>query len=322
MLATLPRDEHPDLLVGTETHDDAGVYRLTPEIALIQTVDYFTPIVDDPYDFGAISAANSLSDVYAMGGIPRTAMNVVGWPQGELPWETLAAILRGGHDVVHDAGAVLVGGHSVKAPELFYGLSVTGTIHPDRVLTNAAAVEGDALFLTKPIGTGVLTTALKRGELEPDYLRGAVSSMKELNRAAAEAMQIVGVHACTDVTGFGLLGHLLELVRASRVDAEIDASSVPLLPGSFDHAKAGHKPGGLNANRRYVEPFLERSVWIDEALDDLLFDPQTSGGLLIAVAEAQAADLAQAFRNRGVLTAVQIGRVASRAGTGRIRICA
>ncbi len=302
-----------------ETHDDAGIFRLTPELALIQTVDFFTPIVDDPFEFGAIAAANAFSDVYAMGGAPKTALNLVGWPQGELPWEVLTEILRGGHDVVHEAGAVLAGGHSVKSPELFFGLSVTGTIRPDRVVTNSGARVGDVLFLTKPIGTGILTTALKKGNLDAAGLSTVTSMMRRLNAAAAEAMQEVGAHACTDITGFGLLGHLLEMARAAGVVASIDADRVPLLPGALEHARAGDKPGGLAANRRYVEPHLEVANAIDPALADLLFDPQTSGGLLIAAAEEKAPALANALRVRGVAENRPVGRITA-AGPGSVRI--
>jgi selenide,water dikinase len=302
-----------------ETHDDAGVFRLSPETALIQTVDFFTPIVDDPFEFGAIAAANSFSDVYAMGGRPLTALNIVGFPQDQLPWDVLSEILRGGHQTVHEAGAVLAGGHSVKAPELFFGLSVTGVVHPERIVTNAAARPGDRLWLTKPIGTGILMTALKKGELEPGHLATATATMRRLNAAAAEAMIEVGVSAATDITGFGLLGHLHEMTSGSGVDAEIEVRRVPLLPGAVEHAEAGHKPGGLGANRRYVEPHIEKDAAVSPTLFDLLADPQTSGGLLIAVPESKAARLAAALTARGVEGAVEIGRMTGR-GAGIIRL--
>ncbi len=305
--------------MGIETHDDAGVFRLSRDLALIQTVDFFTPIVDDPFDFGAIAAANAFSDVYAMGGVPRTALNLVGWPQGELAWDVLAEILKGAHEVVHEAGAALVGGHSVKAPELFFGLSVTGTIHPDHVITNAGARPGDLLFLTKPIGTGILTTALKKGKLSKETLSLITATMRRLNAAAAEAMVETGVNAATDVTGFGLLGHLLELARGSGVTVEIDASRVPLLPDAIDHSRAGDKPGGLAANRRYAEPAVSGAEGIDPSLLDLLFDPQTSGGLLIAVPQGKADRLQAALAGRGVLDAARIGRITG-ASDGRIRL--
>jgi selenide,water dikinase len=302
-----------------ETHDDAGVYQLSPELALIQTVDFFTPIVDDPFDFGAIAAANSFSDVYAMGGRPLTALNIVGWPQDQLPWDVLSDILRGAHETVHQAGAVLAGGHSVKAPELFFGLSVTGVIHPEKIVTNAAARPGDRLFLTKPIGTGVLTTALKKGKLEPEYLRTATATMRRLNDAAAEAMNEVGVSAATDITGFGLMGHLFEMASGSQVDVEIDVARVPLLPGALEHARAGDKPGGLAANRRHVEIHIDGTEIVQPPILDLLFDPQTSGGLLIAVPEGKAAQLASMLVAKGVQGVVEIGRVTV-SGAGRISL--
>jgi selenide,water dikinase len=305
--------------VGTETHDDAGVFRLSPDLALIQTVDYFTAIVDDPYTFGAIAAANALSDVYAMGGVPRTALNIVGWPQGQLPWEVLGQILRGGHEVVHESGAVLAGGHSVKSPELFYGLSVTGTIHPDRIVTNAGAKVGDRLFLTKPLGTGILSTALKKGRLEPELLALVTATMRRLNAGAAHAMMSVGVHAATDVTGFGFLGHLLEMARAAGVTIEVDAERVPALSGALEHARAGDTPGGLASNRSYVEPSLEVDGAVDPALLDLLFDPQTSGGLLISVAEARSEALEEALTKEGVMGARLVGKITG-TGPGTIRV--
>lgn len=320
-MTRLPEVRHPDLLVGMETHDDAGVFRLSPDLALIQTVDFFTAIVDDPFDFGAIAAANAFSDVYAMGGVPRTALNIVGWPQEELPWDVLTEILKGAHEVVHEAGAALAGGHSVKAPELFFGLSVTGTIHPERIVTNAGARPGDVLFLTKPIGTGILTTALKNGNLLRETLSLLTATMRRLNAAAAGAMVEVGVSAATDVTGFGLLGHLLEMARGSRVAAEIDVVSVPLLPEALEHARAGDKPGGLAANRRYASPYVEGADRIDAGHVDLLYDPQTSGGLLISVPEGKADRLQAALAGRGVTDAARIGRITG-IGEGAIRLVA
>ncbi len=320
-MARLPQVRHPDLLVGMETHDDAGVFRLGPDLALIQTVDFFTPIVDDPFEFGAIAAANAFSDVYAMGGTPRTALNLVGWPQGELPWDVLGEILKGAHEVVDETGAVLAGGHSVKAPELFFGLSVTGTVHPDRIVTNAGARPGDVLFLTKPIGTGILTTALKNGNLSRETLALVTATMRRLNAAAAEAMVEVGVSAATDVTGFGLLGHLLEMARGSRAAVEIDASRVPILQGAMEHVRAGDKPGGLGANRLYASPAVEGAEGIDPALLDLLYDPQTSGGLLISVPEDRADRMQTALARHGVAGAARIGRVIGE-GRGTIRLIA
>ena len=315
MLADLPEADHPDLLVGRGTSDDAGVFRVRDDLALIQTVDFFTPIVDDPRTFGRIAAANALSDVYAMGGEPLTAMNVVCFPRRTLSLDVLREVLLGGLEVVREAGAVLVGGHSIEDPELKYGLSVTGRIHPDRVVTNAGARPGDRLILTKPLGTGVLATAIKGGMASKETEAEAVRWMTALNRDAAEAMQDVGVHACTDVTGFGLLGHALEMATASRVEMELHAGKVPLIPGARDLASSGMIPAGSFANRK----FSERAVTVERGVDgidvDLLADAQTSGGLLIAVEEERAAALHDALERRGVLHA-EIGRVASSADGG------
>lgn len=306
--------------MGTESHDDAGVYRLSDDLALIQTVDYFTPIVDDPHNFGAIAAANSLSDVYAMGGVPRTALNIVGWPQGELEWDTLTTILKGSREVVVEAGAVVVGGHSVKSPEVLFGLSVTGTIHPDKIITNSGARPDDHLFLTKSIGTGVLTTALKKGRLEPEHLATVTATMRKLNAGAAEAMQEVGVNAATDITGFGLLCHLHEMLAAAGTGATIYADRVPLLPGALDHARAGDKAGGLHANRRFVEPHLDTAENLDPNLLDLFCDPQTSGGLLIAVSCEKSEQLAAALKAKGIENPIEIGVLSGR--EARIRVVA
>ncbi len=316
MLADLPEIDHPDLLVGRGSADDAGVFRVREDLALIQTVDFFTPIVDDPRTFGRIAAANSLSDVYAMGGEPLTAMNIVCFPRKTLDLEVLREVLIGGQEVMTEAGALLVGGHSVDDPELKYGLSVTGIVHPDRVVTNAGARPGDRLILTKPLGTGVLATAIKGGMAPPEVEAEAIRWMTTLNRAAAEAMQEVGVNACTDITGFGLLGHALEMARASEVEIEFQASHIPLIPGVRDLALAGMIPAGSFANRK----FCERAVTVDESVDalvvDLLADAQTSGGLLIAVASERAETLHAALERRGV-PHVEIGCVRS-TGAGLI----
>jgi selenide,water dikinase len=317
-LADLPLVEHPDLLVGRDAADDAGVVRVREDLALIQTIDFFTPIVDDPHTFGRIAATNSLSDVYAMGGVPLTAMNVVCFPRKALGLEVLRAVLRGGHEVVAEAGALLVGGHSVDDQELKYGLSVTGTVHPDRVVTNAGAEPGDRLILTKPLGTGVLATAIKRGKAPAEAEAEAVRWMTTLNRHAAEAMQEVGANACTDVTGFGLLGHALELASASGVTLEIVPSEVPLIAGAQELARAGVLPGGSRANRSYCERAVTIDDGIDSALVDLLADAQTSGGLLIAVAPKRAEDLHHALEQRGV-PHPEIGR-ATEPSDGRIRL--
>ncbi len=315
MLSGLAPIRHPDLLVGLDWHDDAGVFRLTPDLAVIQTVDYFTPVVDDPFDYGEIAAANSLSDVYAMGGEPITAMNVVGFPHTELELSVLGEILRGGQTMTQRAGAVLVGGHTVKAPELFYGLSVLGRIHPDRIVSNAGARAGDRLLLTKPIGTGVLTTSLKKGTLSPEDLARVTAVMKELNARASRLMVRYGAHACTDVTGYGLLGHLFEMTSASGVEALLDLDAIPVIEGALEHARAGDKPGGLGANRRYLEGRCTLPEGADPARVDLLFDPQTSGGLLISLAP----EAAEAFlADEEASGATVIGTMG--AGNGHIRV--
>jgi selenide,water dikinase len=317
VLGGLPVTTHPDLLVGLEKADDAGVFRLAPDLAAIQTIDYFTPIVDDPFEFGAIAAANSFSDVYAMGGTPITAMNVVGFPTTELEMSVLGEILRGGLETIREADAVLVGGHSVKAPELFYGLSVLGRVHPDRVVTNAGAQPDDRLVLTKPLGTGILTTALKQGALPSDSLARVTRLMKRLNRAASEAMVELGAHACTDITGYGLLGHLFEMTRSSGVDAYVYAESVPLIEGVLEHARAGHKAGGLFANRSYLESRISISSKCDPERLDALLDPQTSGGLLVSL-PLEAADAYMERLGEAGEEAAIIGEV--RPGTGTVQV--
>jgi selenide,water dikinase len=299
VLAQIPRWANQNVLVGFDTADDAGVYKLTPECALVQTVDFFTPIVDDPYTFGAIAAANALSDVYAMGGTPISALSILAWPaKGDL--DELVAILKGGAEKNHEAGCAVVGGHSVADNEIKFGYAVTGTIHPDRIKTNAAARAGDALVLTKRIGTGVIATALKRGIAREADVQAATESMLTLNRRACEAMLAFEVHACTDVTGFGLIGHAREMAVASQVSIEIDCAAVQFLPGAVDYARLGAIPGGLNNNREFAAGCVEgKSEW-----DDLLYDPQTSGGLLISMGEGDAAAL-----ERALPAAYRVGRV-------------
>ena len=304
MLARIPRWADENVLVGFDTADDAGVYKLTPECALVQTVDFFTPIVDDPYTFGAIAAANALSDVYAMGGRPISALSILAWPaKGDL--DDLSEILRGGAEKIHEAACSVIGGHSVQDNEVKFGYAVTGTIHPDRIKTNAGARPGDALLLTKRIGTGVISTALKRGIANDSDVRASVESMLTLNRRACETMLEFETHGCTDVTGFGLIGHALEMARASKVTLEIDPRSVQFLPGALDYARQGAIPGGLKNNREFASPCVEGQ----SEFEDLLYDPQTSGGLLIALAER---DLA-AFEAR-FPSAYRIGRVTERGG--------
>jgi selenide, water dikinase len=288
-----------NVLVGYDTSDDAGVYQLTPELALVQTVDFFTPIVDDPYTFGAIAAANALSDVYAMGGKPISALSILAWPMGE-DLDDLEAILRGGADKIHEAGAAILGGHSITDTELKFGYAVTGTVHPQRIKANAGARVGDALVMTKRIGTGVISTALKQGIAREEHVAASIESMVTLNREACEAMLKFEVHGCTDVTGFGLLGHARELACGSKVTIEIDQSAVQFLPGAVEYADLGATPGGLKNNREFVMPFVESAVEVNH----LLFDPQTSGGLLISLPEADAARLVLTYP-----AAYRIGRV-------------
>ncbi len=279
----IPRIANENVLVGFDTADDAGVYKLTPECALVQTVDFFTPIVDDPFTYGAIAAANALSDVYAMGGKPISALSILAYPgNGDL--DDLEAILKGGASKLAEADCVLLGGHSVNDPEIKFGYAVTGTIHPDRILANSSARPGDALVLTKALGTGVIATALKRGIADPAHVEASIASMLTLNRAACEAMLQTEAHGCTDITGFGLLGHAREMALGSHVTIEIDAASLEFLPGALEYAAAGAQPGGLNNNRDFVSCDVEFKRLLAPELEALLYDPQTAGGLLIAVA--------------------------------------
>lgn len=317
MLSKLPRISDPNVLVGIDTADDAGVYRLNDETALIQTLDFFTPIVDDPYLFGQIAATNSLSDVYAMGGRPLTAMNIVTFPICRLAPEVLLAILSGGQQKIAEAGAVMLGGHTIDDDEPKYGLSVTGVVHPDKVLTNAGARPGDALVLTKAIGTGVLYTAM-RAELFATGVAAAAASMSQLNKYAAEVMLRYPVHACTDITGFGLLGHAFELAAGSKVDLELDSRAVPLLPEAAEAAGMGLVPAGAYANRDYLKQVAFKPE-VPVNLQDLLFDPQTSGGLLISLPADRAAELVADLHAAGVTAATCIGRVAGK-GTGKIHV--
>jgi selenide,water dikinase len=273
----------PNLLVGHVGADDAGVYRLDDERAIVMTVDFFPPIVDDPYDYGRVAAANSLSDVYAMGADPIAALNIAAFPDKGLPYEILGEIFRGGASVAKGAGIVIVGGHTVKDAELKYGLSVVGMVHPKEIVQNSGARAGDKLILTKPLGTGILSTALMAEKLADEHYRSLINIMTQLNRHASEEMRRHGVRACTDITGNGLLGHALELAQASNVSLEIAADSVPVLPGTVEMIHKGFLTGGANANRVLIEGAIEWKRDYDKTLDDLLVDPQTSGGLLISV---------------------------------------
>jgi selenide, water dikinase len=299
----------PDLLVGLDTADDAAVYRLRDDLAVVVTIDFFTPVVDDPYDWGRIAATNALSDVYAMGGTPLLALNLVAWPREGLPFELLARVLDGGADAVRAAGALVAGGHSIDDAEPKYGLAVVGTVHPDRVLTNAGAHAGDALVLTKPIGLGMISTAVKRDAATPELVAEAVRVMTTLNAGARDAALDVGdaVHAATDVTGFGLLGHLRELLVASRLAGEVDAAAVPVIDGVRDLVRARMVAGGTWRNHAFVS---DTADWgpLPEAEQLLLADAQTSGGLLIAVSADRAGDLVASLERREALAAAVVGR--------------
>ena len=300
--------EHPDLLVGSSTGDDAAVYRLDDRTALVVTVDFFTPITDDPYEFGLVAAANSLSDVYAMGGRPLVALNVVGFPAA-LAVEMLGDVLRGGYDKAAEANCLIVGGHTVDDNEPKYGLSVVGLVEPGRQVSNAGAKPGDVLVLTKPIGTGIITTGCKAGVAPPGSVETAVAIMATLNRAASEAMMQVGVNACTDITGFGLMGHLTGMLRASGVSALLSLSSVPVLPGATELLEQGVAPGGTHRNQAGVKDYVN---WDDSLTDNdklLLCDAQTSGGLLISVPEERLSLLLGALEERGVSTREVLGTI-------------
>ena len=306
----MPVIAHPNLLVGTETGDDAAVYRLSDQTALVLTVDFFPPITDDPYEFGLIAAANSLSDVYAMGGRPLLALNIVGFPVG-LPKDVLGEVLRGGYAKASEAGCLIVGGHTVDDAEPKYGLSVVGIIEPGKQITNAAAQPGDALVLTKPLGTGVITTGGKQGKVPPEVLQGAVATMATLNKAAAEAMMKVGVHACTDITGFGLMGHLRSMVRGSKVSARIHLSQVPVLPGAWELLEQGVAPGGTHRNLSSVADTVRWHPDLTQRDQLLLCDAQTSGGLMIAVAQEKLAALLSELGANEVATRAVIGDITS-----------
>lgn len=299
----------PDLIAGVERGEDAGVYKLRDDLAIIQTVDFFTPIVDDPYDFGRIAAANALSDVYAMGGRPLTALNVVCFPRDSMEISILQEVLRGGLDMVHEAGVTLVGGHTVDDPELKYGLAVTGTIHPDAVVRNSGARPGDRLILTKPLGTGIIGTAIKKGTASPEAIDRIVASMTRLNRAASELMHEYGVHACTDVTGFGLLGHAAEMIEGTEVGMAINTAAVPVFPEAKELAEAGSVPGGTGRNREFRQEMVEFHEGVPPYFQDILFDPQTSGGLLMAVPHEKSWMFLEKLREAGELEAEIIGEV-------------
>ncbi|KJB86332.1 segregation protein A [Paenibacillus sp. E194] len=309
VLRMLPQTEkHPDLLVGLDTSDDAGVYRLNDDMALVQTVDFFTPIVDDAYSFGQVAAANALSDIYAMGGKPLTVLNIVAFPISKLDKSILADILRGAGDKVKEAGATLVGGHSIDDAEPKFGMAVTGIIHPDKVLTNAGAKPGDKLVLTKPIGVGIMTTSLKRELLQPEEIELVTRTMTTLNKTAAEVMTGYEIHACTDVTGFGLLGHSTEMAAGSGAGLVIHAENVPFLPRVRELAENGAVPGGTKNNYNHVKDQVVFDERLDEIAQWMLCDAVTSGGLLLSVAASDAEAMIHEMQARGV-EAVCIGEV-------------
>jgi selenide, water dikinase len=305
----LPVD--PNLLVGLERADDAGVYKVSDDLALVQTLDFFPPMVDDPYSFGQIAAANALSDIYAMGGVPKTAMNIVAFPAKSMDISILRTIIEGGLDKIREAGVVLVGGHTVEDSELKYGLSVTGYIHPDRILTKKNLQTGDILILTKPVGTGIIATAIKAGLADQVVTDKVTLAMTTLNRDAALVMENFPVHACTDITGFGFLGHLAEMVVDSGQGVRISAADVPMYPEALEWAAMGLIPAGAYNNRNFRGALVDFGANVSQRVQDLLFDPQTSGGLLIAVAAAEAERLVIALKAKGIDAAAIVGEVVS-----------
>jgi selenide, water dikinase len=309
----------PNLIIGLDRADDAGVYKVTDDIAIIQTVDFFTPIVDDPYWFGQIAAANALSDVYAMGGVPKTAMNLVAFPLKDMDISILRQIIQGGLDKMKEAGVVLVGGHSVEDKELKYGLSVTGFIHPDRVLTKKNLKAGDRLILSKPLGTGIINTAIKGGLASGEIIENVTRLMAALNKDAAEIMNDYPVHACTDITGFGLLGHLAEMVVDSNYGIEIWSEKIPVIPKALEYAGMGFVPAGAYKNREFRESMVDFAPPVDRLIQDILFDPQTSGGLLICVNRESADDLVDSLKKKGINDATIIGEVLTEP-TGRVLV--
>ncbi|XEQ99545.1 Selenide, water dikinase [Sporomusa paucivorans] len=317
ILNQLPVMTNPNVLVGITTSDDAGVYKLNETTALVQTVDFFTPIVDDPYLFGQIAAANSLSDIYAMGATPLTALNLVAFPNCKLPGEALLAILQGGQDKVAEAGAVIIGGHTIDDTEPKYGLAVTGITHPDRIWTNAGAQPGDCLVLTKALGTGILASAA-RADLFLQGVAAATASMAALNATAAKIAAGFSVHACTDITGFGLIGHVYEMAAGSKVTIRLDSTALPLLPEAAEAAAMGFVPGGAYQNRNYLTAATFAGN-VPEPIRDICFDPQTSGGLLLAVPASEAGPLVAALKAAGQVPASIIGEVTG-IGEGEVHV--
>ena len=310
---------HPSLIVGLDTPDDAGVYKLNSQTALIQTLDFLTPITDDPYEFGQIAAANSLSDVYAMGGEPITAMNIVCFPSRDLAEDVLAETLKGGLDKINESGAILVGGHSVDDQEFKYGLSVTGIVHPGEVLTNAKAATGDAIILTKPVGTGIMSTAIKAKLATKENIKESVAIMSMLNKVAAKVMSQFKVNACTDVTGFGLAGHLLEMAKGSKKGITLYSQKVSMLKNVLDFANMGMVPAGAHKNRKFFKELTHIDAAVNRAVVDLMFDPQTSGGLLISLNKKDADTCVEKMKING-LNARIIGEISHDSNTGFLSI--
>ena len=297
------------MIVGLKLADDAGVYKITDEIALVQTVDYFTPVADDPFVFGQIAAANALSDVYAMGGVPKTAMNIVCFPSKTMDLLILRKIIEGGLSKIKEAGVVLVGGHSVESKEIKYGLSVTGFVHPDRIFTKKNIKNGDSLILTKPIGSGIINTAVKGGIATEEDIKIVTELMATLNKAAADVMNRFNVHACTDITGFGLIGHMSEMINETESGFEISASAVPVIPGAEYYAQTGFLPAGAYKNREFYKNVVEFMPDVDSIFSDICFDPQTSGGLLISIDQNEADIFLADLIKNGVEMAAIIGKV-------------
>lgn len=302
----MPRQNIAEILVGYENADDAGVYQLTPDVAIVQTVDYFAPIVDDAYTYGQIAAANSLSDVYAMGGQPRTALSIVGFPTKGVDFSILGDIMRGGLDKLNEAGVALIGGHSVRDDEIKFGYAITGVLEKKNIKQNNAAQPGNRVLLTKPLGTGLITTALKRGKASSEHVDAAVKVMLQLNKRASEICLQFEVDTMTDITGFGLVGHALEVAKASRITVEIDHRRLPLLPAALDYSRAGFCAGGLTNNREFYAEQVRISESVSADYHNVLFDPQTSGGLLIFSAAADTVPLLASLRREGI-NAVEIG---------------
>jgi selenide,water dikinase len=321
VLEALPQIDDPRVLVGFNTADDAGVVKINDEFALIQTVDIFTPVVDDPYNYGQIAATNSISDVYAMGGKPICALNIMGFPQAQLDLSVMIEILKGAHDKAKEAGIPIVGGHTIKDKELKFGLSVTGSVHPQKIITNANARPGDRLFLTKPLGSGAISTAVRAGKLSDEEAQECIEVMKKLNRHAAEAMVLAGVNSATDITGFGFLGHAWEMANASSVGMVIYAEQVPILDKTFSCIEAGTVPGGSYSNLKFLEDKVVFDSNIDNSLKIALCDAQTSGGLFIAIPPSKVELFLAEMRKRGEAEWVtEVGEVIA-GERGKIRVC-